>query len=262
MDKEQGANMSENSKPGAGEVVYVVSAGIDIGSPVAAALASGGARVAWINDFAGAGDVDLPAGVVNVAARFDSRASVEAAFAAANAVVGPASQVVLSVMPEVGVQPRDIVDVSDAEWFAACGQTMKSTLYTLQAAHGQMTQPGSPGGGSVVVIGGSFSLAGAAQLIPFSTAIEGQRGLVKSTARQWGKTGITVNWIAAAAKGLSDRFADVKLPFKADSVPVAFGRTLDLAREIVPVVAFLGSPAGRAMTGATLLLDGGEWMVP
>jgi NAD(P)-dependent dehydrogenase (short-subunit alcohol dehydrogenase family) len=89
---------------------------------------------------------------------------------------------------------------------------MKATLYTLQAAHGQMAQAG----GSVVVIGGSFSLAGAAQLIPFSTAIEGQRGLVKSTARQWGKSGITVNWIAAAAKGLSERFADVKLPFKGD----------------------------------------------
>jgi 3-oxoacyl-[acyl-carrier protein] reductase len=255
--------MSTNSNPGdKPRVVYVVGAGIDIGAPIAAALATGGARVAWINDLDGTPSTPLPVEVVKVPARFDSRASVEAAFAAAAQVLGPPQQVVLSVMPEAGVQPRDIVSLSDAQWRAACGQTMKTTLYVLQAAHGQFTRAPAPGAGSVVVIGGSFSLAGAAQLIAFSTAIEGQRGLVKSVARQWGKTGITVNWIAAAAKGLSERFAEVKLPFKGDSVPVAFGRTLDLAREIVPVVEFLGSPAGRVMTGATLLLDGGEWMVP
>jgi len=28
------------------------------------------------------------------------------------------------------------------------------------------------------------------------------------------------------------------------------------------VIDFLGSPAGRAITGATLVADGGEWMVP
>ena len=238
--------------------IYVVCRGVDIGAPIAVALVSGGAKVAWITDGAEAPSVDVPASVVRIAARFDSRAALADAFAAAAQAIGPARQVVLSVMPEAGLRAQDIVAVSDADWAAACGQTMKATLYTLQAAHGQMAQVG----GSVVVIGGSFSLAGAAQLIPFSTAIEGQRGLVKSTARQWGKTGITVNWIAAAAKGLSERFSDVKLPFKGDSVPVAFGRTLDLAREIVPVIEFLGSPAGRVMTGGTLLLDGGEWMVP
>jgi 3-oxoacyl-[acyl-carrier protein] reductase len=253
--------MGENVNPGGKpRVVYVVGSGIDIGAPVAAALAAGGARVAWIHDAEVAPSVALPAGVVNLPVRFDSRAAVEAAFAAAAEAIGPPGQVVLSVMPVAGVQPREIVATSDAQWRAACGQTMKTTLYVLQAAHGQFTA--ASGGGSVVVIGGSFSLAGAAQLIPFSTAIEGQRGLVKSTARQWGQSGITVNWVAAAARGLSDCFADVKLPFKGDSVPVAFGRTLDLAREIVPVVEFLGGPAGRVMTGATLLLDGGEWMVP
>ncbi|ROZ69156.1 SDR family oxidoreductase [Ramlibacter sp. WS9] len=253
--------MMTNDSPGAtSRVIYVVGSGIDIGSPMAAALAGGGARVAWISDLDGAPATALPDGVVRVPARFDSRAAVTAAFAVAQEALGPPQQVVLSVMPEAGVQPQDIVATSDAQWRTACGQPMKTTLYVLQAAHGLFTA--ASGGGSVVVIGGSFSLAGAAQLIPFSTGIEGQRGLVKSTARQWGKSGITVNWVAAAAKGLSDRFADIKLPFKGDSVPVAFGRTLDLAREIVPVVEFLGGPAGRVMTGATLLLDGGEWMVP
>ena len=52
------------------------------------------------------------------------------------------------------------------------------------------------------------------------------------------------------------------LPVKPDAVQVALGRPLDLASEIAPVIEFLGSAAGRVMTGATLMLDGGEWMVP
>ena len=43
---------------------------------------------------------------------------------------------------------------------------------------------------------------------------------------------------------------------------MALGRPLDPRREIAPIVGFLASPAGRAITGASLTLDGGEWMVP
>ena len=71
-----------------------------------------------------------------------------------------------------------------------------------------------------------------------------------------------MNWIAAAPRGLSPRFDKLPLPVKPDAVMVALGRPLDLATEIAPVIEFLGSAAGRVMTGATLMLDGGEWMVP
>jgi len=49
---------------------------------------------------------------------------------------------------------------------------------------------------------------------------------------------------------------------KPDAVMVALGRPLALGAEIAPFIEFLGSPEGRVMTGATLMLDGGEWMVP
>ena len=68
--------------------------------------------------------------------------------------------------------------------------------------------------------------------------------------------------MALAPRGLSSRFDGLPLPVKPDAVMVALGRPLDLASEVVPVIEFLGSPQGRVMTGATLLLDGGEWMVP
>ena len=242
-------------------VVYVLTHGLDIGSPIAAGLAARGARVAWLSDGAEPPAVDVDAAVARVAAGFASRADLERSFAQAAQQVGAPTQVVVSAIPRLALQAQDIGTLSDEDWRAACGAAMKSVLYALQAAHASFAQMAGRGG-SVVVVGPSLSLAGAGQLVALSTAVEGQRGLVKSTARQWGQRGITVNWIAAAPRGLSPLFATLPLPVKPDAVMVALGRPLDLATEIAPVIEFLGSAAGRVMTGATLMLDGGEWMVP
>jgi len=239
-------------------VVYVLTSGLDIGSTIVQSMASRGARVAWLTDGPGASAVELPAGVTRIAASFASRAALEQAFAAALERVGAASQVVLSALPCVALKAQDVTAITDDEWRDSCGAAMKSVLFGLQASHTQMAQRG----GSVVVVGPTLSLAGAPHLVPLSTAVEGQRGLVKSTARQWGKLGLTVNWVAAAPRALSSLFDALTLPVKPDRVPVAFGRPLDLGSEVVPVIEFLGSAAGRVMTGATLVLDGGEWMLP
>ena len=239
-------------------VVYVLTHGLDIGSPIAAGLAARGARVAGLSDGAEPPAVDVDPAVTRVEASCASRADLERSFAQAVQRVGAPTQVVVSAIPRVALQAQDIVALSDDDWRAACGAAMKSVLYALQASCTAMAGQG----GSVVVIGPSLSLAGAGQLVALSTAVEGQRGLVKSTARQWGQRGITVNWIAAAPRGLSPLFDKLPLPVKPDAVMVALGRPLDLATEIAPVIEFLGSSAGRVMTGATLVLDGGEWMVP
>ena len=236
--------------------IYVLTSGIDIGSAIAVSLAARGARVAWLSD--GGSTDELPAGVTRIAASFASRAALEQAFGQAQERVGAASQVVMSALPLVALHPCDVVDLSDADWGASCSAAMKSVLYGLQASHAQMAQRG----GAIVVVGPSLSLAGAPQLVALSSAVEGQRGLVKSTARQWGKLGLSVNWVAAAPRALSSLFDGVTLPVKVDAVPVAMGRPLDVASEIVPVIEFLGSAGGRVMTGATLVLDGGEWMLP
>jgi len=238
--------------------IFVLTHGLDIGSPLAAGLAARGARVAWLSDGSEAPACDLDPAVLRFDAGFASRAEVERAVSAAQQRLGTPAQVVISAIPRAGLRAREITSLSDDDWRAACGAAMKSVLYALQAAYTAMAGPG----GSVVVVGPSLSLAGAGQLVALSTAIEGQRGLVKSTARQWGQRGITVNWIAAAPRGLSPVFDGLPLPMKLDAVMVALGRPLDLAGEIAPVIEFLGSAAGKVITGATLVLDGGEWMVP
>ena len=108
----------------------------------------------------------------------------------------------------------------------------------------------------------SLSLVGCRELVALSTALEGQRGLMKSVARQWGGTGVTLNWIAAAPRALNAVFDAAPLASKPDAVTVALGRAIDPCKEITPILGFLASEAGRTITGATLTLDGGEWMVP
>ena len=239
-------------------VIYVLTQGIDTGSTIAATLAKRGARVAWLSDGTEPPAVDPGPQVVRIPADFTSRARLELAFAAVQEQLGPPTQIIVSAIPRIALRAQDITALSDADWRAACSAAMKGVLHALQAAYTAMAGRG----GSVVVIGPSLSLPGAGHLVALSTAIEGQRGLVKSTARQWGQRGITVNWIAASPRGMSPHFEGLPLPVKPDAVMVALGRPLALGADIAPFIEFLGSPAGRVMTGATLMLDGGEWMVP
>jgi NAD(P)-dependent dehydrogenase (short-subunit alcohol dehydrogenase family) len=156
----------------------------------------------------------------------------------------------------MAARSKAISEISDEEWQHACKAIIRTTLYCLQAAATHMR------GGSILVIGPSFSFCGAAGLVPLSAAAEAQRGLMKSAARQLGERGFSVNWIAAASVAWSPMFAHASLPFRPERVPIALGRRPDLASEIVPIIDFLGSHEGRSITGASLSLDGGEWMLP
>lgn len=233
--------------------IYVVNNGVDVGSALAQGLAARGHRVALIADGAA-----VPPGVQGLRCGFDSRSSVEQAFAEAAASCGPAQQVVASVLPALALQARAVHQLGLAEWHAACRDAIKALLYVLQAT---FTQLGGRGG-SVAALGPALSLAGAEQLVALSTALEGQRGLVKSAARQWGRCGLTVNWVAVAPRALSPLFDNLPLPVKPDAVQVALGRGPALQEGVAGVLDFLGSPAGHALTGTTLMADGGEWMLP
>jgi len=238
--------------------VFVVSAGLDIGTPIAAGLAAAGAAVARLHDGGAAAQPACDGAAAEVPTRFESRAAVEQAFAIASSCTGGPEQVVVSAIALPALVAREVAALDDEHWRSACTAAIKSVLYTLQAAHAAFAGRG----GSIVVVGPALALAGAPQLVALATALEGQRGLVKSAARQWGRHGITVNWVAVAPLALSPQFATLPLPVRPDAVPVALGRAPALAGEVAPVIDFLASPAGRAVTGATLVGDGGEWMVP
>jgi NAD(P)-dependent dehydrogenase (short-subunit alcohol dehydrogenase family) len=103
-------------------------------------------------------------------------------------------------------------------------------------------------------------MSGAAGLVAYTAAVEGQRLLAKSAARQWGSHGITVNCVAPAPSlGAVDETAGRShLPL----TPAPLGGPGDAETDLGPVVVFLASDAGHFVTGATIALDGGVWMAP
>jgi 3-oxoacyl-[acyl-carrier protein] reductase len=131
---------------------------------------------------------------------------------------------------------------------------MRTTLFVLQAAHRQMEGRG----GSIVLVTPTVSMSGAARLVPYTTAVEGQRLLAKSAARQWGPDGIRVNCVAPAPE-----HAPIGVDSMAVSLaPPALGGPGDVVADVAPVVAWLASDAAHFVTGATVCADGGVWMAP
>jgi 3-oxoacyl-[acyl-carrier protein] reductase len=91
------------------------------------------------------------------------------------------------------------------------------------------------GGGRIIFVMPSVSLLGAVGLVPLTTALEGVRALAKSAARQWAQHGITVNCVVG---------------------------DIEMRDEIAGVVDFLSGDAGGAITGQTIVVDGGSVMLP
>ena len=241
----------------AGRQVWIVTAGVDVTSAVAAGLQDRDARVAQLSDDAET-LAAAPAGVAGRLGRVDSQAAAdEGVGRLADAAPGP-ELAVLSLLPRAAVRLQPIASLPEADWRACACDGLRALVYVLRALRPHLEARGA----AVVLVAPSLSLVGCPQLTPLATLLEGQRGLMKSVARQWGGSGVSLNWVAAAPRALTTLFDDAPLAAKPDAVSVALGRPLDPRREIAPIIGFLGSPAGRAITGATLTLDGGEWMTP
>jgi 3-oxoacyl-[acyl-carrier protein] reductase len=167
---------------------------------------------------------------------------------------GPPDVVVHTAMPEIAFARVDFADVDDARWDAVWEGTMRTTLFVLQASFRAMQGRG----GSIVLVTPTVSMSGAEHLVPYTTAVEGQRLMAKSAARQWGPDGIRVNCVAPAPE---------QIPIGVDSMsvslaPPALGGPGDVVTDVAPVVVWLASDAAHFVTGVTVCADGGVWMAP
>jgi 3-oxoacyl-[acyl-carrier protein] reductase len=113
-------------------------------------------------------------------------------------------------------------------------------------------------GGRIVLVTPTVSMSGAEQLVPYTVAVEGQRLMAKSAARQWGPDGITVNCLAPAPEHVPIGVASMSVSL----APPALGGPGDVVKDLGPVAAWLASDAAHFLTGATVSADGGVWMAP
>jgi NAD(P)-dependent dehydrogenase (short-subunit alcohol dehydrogenase family) len=167
--------------------------------------------------------------------------------------------VLASLLPGAATALRSLGDTTLDDWRAGAADPIRIAMSVLSVLGERMKPAGQ---GAIAFVAPSLSLAGGRGMVALTTALEGQRGLVKSVARQWGASGVTLNWIAAAPRALSAHFDAAELVSKGESIPVALGKPPESRVAIAGLAAWLTGPAGRGMTGTTLMMDGGEWMVP
>lgn len=143
------------------------------------------------------------------------------------------------LVPPIGAAPRPLGE----DWSRRCDAPLAWALAAAKEARSALAVTG----GRIVFVVPSFGLTGAAGLVAEAAAAEGVRSLSKSAARQWGADGITTACVARRVAGPEVALASLPAP------------DLD---EVVRTIEWLLDPRSRAVTGTTVVVDGGTVLVP
>jgi len=115
-------------------------------------------------------------------------------------------------------------------------------------------------GGRIINMSSDAAFVGDAGLVDYATAKMGIVGFTRALARELAPFGVTVNSVAPGAirTRAHERVPAEVIERIKQATPAGFvGEPADVAG----VVAFLASEDARFITGQTLLVDGGRWMI-
>ena len=145
--------------------------------------------------------------------------------------------------------------IADEAWDRIMGSNIRSNLWLANMAAPGMAERG---GGSITVVSSIAGLRGSAMLGAYGVSKAADMQLVRNLAVEWGGRGIRAN---AIAPGLV-RTDFAKALWEDPDVLARRTRDTPLRRigepdEIAGAAVFLAAPAGRFMTGQTIVIDGG-----
>lgn len=114
--------------------------------------------------------------------------------------------------------------------------------------------------GSMVLLTSEAGFEGKVRLAPYAAVKGAVRGLARAWAREWGRDGVRVNCIAPLANSPAMEVALAKDSTMAERVlgRHPMGYLGDPVDDIGPVVRFLLSDEAGYVTGATIMVDGGN----
>ena len=215
-----------------GLAVLVTNATTVLGGAIVAALTDAGARVAAVDG------------------GFTDRRSAETAFA----VLTDVDAVVHVCVDERALVAQPLIDTEPNDWELRGEALIGEAIFTFQAAFSAFT--GGPG--RIVLVAPTVGFTGAAGLVPYTTAIEGVRAMAKSAARQWGPQAITVNTVMVPP----DLVAPVLVTNTTFNAPPVVGRIPEVRTDVMEAIGLFTCANATAITGATVIVDGGSVMAP
>ncbi len=223
-----------------------------IGAAVAARLLADGFRVTATSRSGELGS-GAPAGLHVVPCDVADAASVDAAFAAAEAAHGPVEVLVANA----GITRDQLVlRMSEEEFADVLGTNLTGTWRCVKRASRGMVRARF---GRVILVGSVVGLYGAPGQTNYAASKAALVGLARSVVRELGGRGITANVVAPG-------FVETDMTASLDEsrretylTAVPAGR-LGAPEEVAAAVSFLAGEEAGYVTGAVLPVDGGLGM--
>jgi len=156
-------------------------------------------------------------------------------------------------------EPTRLEDVDTTVWEDHVSVSLRGAYHVARAALPELRRQG----GRLIVMTSPAGMEGSTLLPVYGIVKAALRGFAKSLAREWAPLGVTVAVLsplaetpamtaaAAADPGLRARLA----------ARVPLGRLGDPERDIGPVVVFLAGEDAGYITGQTLAVDGGRFLL-
>lgn len=262
--KEQGTQVTGDRLTD--RVAIVTGAGQGIGKGIAAALADEGAAVALLGR--------TPQKVIEVSRELtekgrtalaigcdvSDRDAVNSAVAETLATFGRIDILINNAQGGALGVSTPTIDLSDDDVLEFFHTGPLGTLHLMQAAF-----PALCGSDHAVVInmGSAIGVRGGSRMAAYAMAKEAIGGLTKSTAIEWGRHGIRVNLLCPAAWSPGVEVYRDADPARWEQVQrsIPLRRFGDPYDDIGRAVVALVSDDLQYLTGATMMLDGGQVML-